>query len=82
MKLSAKLPPDDEAANLMRAGKHLQPTGVRTLLGSGRWHGRDDSQKGGRVATPYQRRQRVISMGNGYVAAWPHVAVAYGGGSG
>jgi hypothetical protein len=81
MKLSAKLPPDDEAANLMRAGKHLRPTGVRTLPGGGRWHGRDDGQKGGRLATPCQGCQRVIWMGNGYVAAWPHVAVAYGGGS-
>jgi hypothetical protein len=81
MELSAKLPPDDEGANLMRIEKHLRPTGVRTLLGGGRWHGRHDGQKGGRAATHCQRGQRVISVGNGYVAAWPHVAVACGGGS-
>jgi hypothetical protein len=79
MKLSAKLPPGDEAANLMRAGKHLRPTGVRTL--PGRWHGRDDGQKGGRAAARCTRRQRVISVGNGYVAARRHVVVACGGGS-
>jgi hypothetical protein len=81
MKLSAKLPPGNEGAKLMRAGKRLRPTGVRTLPGGGRWHGRHDGQKGGRAATPYPRRQRVISVGNGYVAARPRVAVACGGGS-
>jgi hypothetical protein len=81
MKLSAKLPPDDEGAKLMRVEKRLPANWVRTVLGGGRWHGRHDSQKDGRAATPYQRRQRVISMGNGYVAARPHVAAACGGGS-
>jgi hypothetical protein len=80
MKLSAKLPPHDEDAKLMRVEKRLRPTEVRTLWGGGRWHGRHDGQKGGRAATHCQRRQRVISMGNGYVAAWLHVAVACGGG--
>jgi hypothetical protein len=81
MKLSAKLPPDDEGANLMRVERRLRPTGVRTLLGGGRWHGRHDGQKGGRAAARCRRRQRVISVGNGYVAAWPYDAVAWGGGS-
>jgi hypothetical protein len=80
MKLSAKLAPDDEDAKLMRVERRLRPTGVRTLLGGGRWHGRHDGQKDGRASTHYQRRQRVISMGNGYVAAWLHVAVVCGGG--
>jgi hypothetical protein len=81
MKLSAKLPPDDEGANLRRVEKRLRPTGVRTLLGGGRWHGHHDGPKSGRAGTYCQRCQRVISMGSGYVAAWLHGAVACGGGS-
>jgi hypothetical protein len=81
MKLSAKLPPGDEGAKLLRAGKRLRPAGGRTLLGGGRWHGRHDGQKGGRAATPCQRCQRVLSMGNGYVAAWLSDEVVCGGGS-
>lgn len=49
-------------------------------VGSGRWHGRRDGQEGGREATRYQRRQRIISMRDDYVAAWLHDALAYGTG--
>jgi hypothetical protein len=80
MELFAKLPPDDEGANLMLVEERVRPTGVRTLLGGGRWRGCHDGQKGGRAATHCQRRQRVILMRNGYVAAWLRDAVACGGG--
>lgn len=58
-----------------------EETGVRTLFGSGRWHERRKGQEGGREATRYQRRQRVISMGDDTVAGWLHDAVASGGGT-
>jgi hypothetical protein len=58
-----------------------EETGVRTLFGSDRWHGRRDGQEGGRGATRYQMRQRMISMGDDYVATWLHDALAGGGGT-
>jgi hypothetical protein len=81
MKLSAKLPPMTKVPTAGALKNVSGQRGVRTLLGGGRWHGRHDGPKGGRAATHGQRCQRVISVGNGYVAAWLHGAVACGGGS-
>ena len=80
MKLFAKLPPDDEGANLMRVEKRPRPTGVRMLLGGGRWHGRREGQEDGRVAMHHQIRQR-ISTADDYVSAWLQDAVSSGGGT-
>jgi hypothetical protein len=81
MKLSAKLPPADEGAKLMRFEIVRGQRGVRTLLGVADGMGAVQARMAAARPRISRDAKRVISMGDDCVSPWPHDALSCGGGS-